>query len=202
MFGNFKMQIGKLAKFVEEETSLDMEVNATSYPLRISFYHQKEQLSIFDNTEAAANNQTIDAASGEIITPTVTFEFYEKMRIVTAGKVKISDAIFSKLKTLSKEANRIFLNEFCEAMIAIREDLREIGWAEQIGNEIDAADGVRRIMCIVNPTVLIEYLDWGREGRVHGAEVYEDIYHKDESAEPAGAAEEPEEEDDEGEEDE
>ena len=193
MFDNFKVQIAKLMKYVEEETSLRAEVNADSYPLRISFYKDAEQLTLFRESEEEEG--TIDAATGERIVPHTTFEFFANMRIVTEGKFKIADAIFSKLKSLSKEANRIFLNEFCEAMILARRDLRELGWAEQIGGEIDACDGVPRIMCIVNPNVLVEYLDWTREGRVHGAEVLEDIRHYGERSTAAEAEDEPDEDD-------
>ncbi len=173
MFEGFKLQIAKLMKYVGDETNLRAEVNAEGYPLRISFYKDAEQLDMFHKTDES--DGMIDAATGERIVPHTTFEFFANMRIVTEGKFKIADAIFSKLKSLSKEANRIFLNEFCEAMSLARKDLRELGWAEQIGDEIDSCDGVPRIMCIVNPNVLVEYLDWTREGRVHGAEALEDI---------------------------
>ena len=173
MFEGFKLQIAKLMKYVGDETNLRAEVNAEGYPLRISFYKDAEQLDMFHKTDAS--DGMIDAATGERIVPHTTFEFFANMRIVTEGKFKIADAIFSKLKSLSKEANRIFLNEFCEAMSLARKDLRELGWIEQIGGEIDSCDGVPRIMGIANPKVLVEYLDWTREGRVHGAEVLEDI---------------------------
>lgn len=120
MFENFKKQIDKLMKYVDKETSLRAEVDADRYPIRISFYRDAEQIDLFakDKTEEG----TIDIATSERIIPHTTFEFYTDMRIVTEGKFKIADAIFSKLKTISKEANRIFLNEFCEAMTASKEE--------------------------------------------------------------------------------
>lgn len=196
MFDNFKVKIGKLMKYVEDETSLRAEVNADSYPLRISFYKNTEQLAFFQESEN--EEETIDAATGERIVPHTTFEFFTNLQIVTEGKFKIADKVFSKLKSLSKEANQIFLNEVCEAMILVRRDLRELGWAKQIGEEIDSCDGVPRIMCIVNPNVLVEYLDWTREGRVHGAEVLEDIRHYGERS--AAAEDDEPDEDDDGEE--
>lgn len=195
MFDNFKRQIGKLMKYVDEETNLRAEVNADSYPLRISFYKDAEQLTLFQ--ESGKEEETIDAATGKRIIPRTTFEFFTNMRIVTEGKFKIADAIFSKLKSLSKEANRIFLNEFCEAMITVRRDLRELGWAEQIGGEIDSCDGVQRILCIVNPNVLVEYLDWTRNGSVHGADVSDEAILPDEIISEDDEAEEFDEEGDE-----
>lgn len=91
-------KINELQKYVNENTTLDLKIQSSKYPLSIKF--RKTQLEILSEDESAS--------------PTLCFVFEDEMRIVTTENFKINEAVFNKLKNLSKEINRLYLHAFRE----------------------------------------------------------------------------------------
>lgn len=94
-----KYKVSELKKYVEENTQFSVEIRSTKYPVSISFYENK-----------------IDLFSEEITdtVPLLCFVFADEMSITTTEDFKISEAVFNKLKNLSKEINRLYLHSFRE----------------------------------------------------------------------------------------
>lgn len=91
-------KIIELRKYVNENTQLDIEISAGTYPLVIKFYDT--QIDMFEDGEPS---ETV---------PTLCFVFWSEMRIVTTEGFKINESVFSRLKNISKEINRLYLHSF------------------------------------------------------------------------------------------
>lgn len=94
-----KNKVEELRKYIIENTTFEVVIKPDKYPLSIEFYQSQ-----------------IDMFSENIpdIPPSLTFVFDDEMRIVTVEEFKINEAIFNKLKNLSKEINRLYLHAFRE----------------------------------------------------------------------------------------
>lgn len=90
-------KIIELKKYVNENTELAIEIQSSTYPLVIRFIDQ--QVNMFDEDEPETP-------------PTLDFVFLSKMRIVTTEGFKINESVFSRLKNISKEINRLYLHSF------------------------------------------------------------------------------------------
>ena len=93
-----KDKITELQNYVSENTMLDFNIQSSKYPLSIKFF--KSQIDMFSEEESAS--------------PTLCFVFDDEMRIITTENFKINEAVFNKLKNLSKEINRLYLHAFRE----------------------------------------------------------------------------------------
>ncbi len=94
-----KKQIQDLQKYVEENTNFGVKIQASTYPVSIEFYESQIDMFSDDVSEAV---------------PSLCFIFDDEMRIVTAEDFKISETVFNKLKSMSKEINRLYLHSFRE----------------------------------------------------------------------------------------
>ena len=91
-------KIIELRKYVNENTELQIEIEAGTYPLVIKFYDT--QINMFEDDEPS---ETV---------PFLCFVFWSEMRIVTTEVFKINESVFSRLKNISKEINRLYLHAF------------------------------------------------------------------------------------------
>lgn len=91
-------KIIELRKYVNENTELQIEIEAGTYPLVIKFYDT--QINMFEDDEPS---ETV---------PSLCFVFWSEMRIVTTEGFKINESVFSRLKNISKEINRLYLHAF------------------------------------------------------------------------------------------
>lgn len=101
MNSNRKMKdkIMELQDYVCDNTKLTAVIQSSKYPLVIEF--SENQIDMF--------SENISDAS-----PSLSFVFDDEMRIVTTENFKINEAVFTKLKNLSKEINRLYLHAFRE----------------------------------------------------------------------------------------
>ena len=96
-----EVKIAELKDFIKTETDLDVKIHAESYPLSIEFYDA--QIGMFDEDKPED-------------TPTLRFVFSEDMKITTEENFTVGEKVFNKLKSLSKEINRLYLNAFREEL--------------------------------------------------------------------------------------
>lgn len=141
----FEKAVNTLKNYVSENTSLSVIVNTSSYPVKISFVESSKQMSVFDEDnggESAAELQ---------------FVFYDKMQIKTQEDFSVSEEVFNKLKSLSKEVNRLFLTAFFEKNGELHKKvgqyLDECAGVEPIGN----IEGKRHFLAVVTPHKIVEW---------------------------------------------
>ncbi len=94
-----KDKIEELQNYVYENTRLTTAIRSSKYPLSIEF--SENQIDMFSEDVSSTS-------------PSLCFVFDDEMRIVTTENFKISEAVFTKLKNLSKEINRLYLHAFRE----------------------------------------------------------------------------------------
>ena len=119
---DYRAKVDELNEYVRKNTGLTVMIVTENYPITISFFREREQVSLFD--------EGIDDS-----TPGMQFIFNEKMLIRTQENFGISEEIFNKLKSLSKEINRLYLHAFRERMdsphicdgLDISQSLKSIG---------------------------------------------------------------------------
>ena len=145
----FEKAVNTLKNYVSENTSLSVFVNTSSYPVKISFIEKSKQLSVFDNREDMAK-ESENAAE-------LQFVFFDKMQIKTQEDFSVSEEVFNKLKTLSKEVNRLFLTAFFEKNGELHKKiglyLDECAGVAPIGN----IEGKTHFLAVVTPQ---EIVDW------------------------------------------
>lgn len=96
-----EQKIAELKDFVKVETDFDVKISADKYPLSIEFYDA--QIGMFDE-------------EGQDNAPSLCFVFTEDMKITTEENFTVGEKVFNKLKSLSKEINRLYLNAFREEL--------------------------------------------------------------------------------------
>lgn len=94
-----KDKIEELRNYVDENTRLTVTIQSSKYPLSIEF--SENQIDMFSEDVSSTS-------------PSLCFVFDDEMRIVTTENFKINEAVFTKLKNLSKEINRLYLHAFRE----------------------------------------------------------------------------------------
>lgn len=94
-----KSKVKDLQNYVLENTNLEVEIQSSQYPMKISFY------------EAQIGMLSEDVSDG---TPSLCFVFYDEMQIITVDGFKLNETVFNKLKNISKEINRLYLHSFRE----------------------------------------------------------------------------------------
>lgn len=105
-----EQKIAELKDFVKVETDFDVKISADKYPLSIEFYNA--QIGMFDEKFCSAEHDAAD-------TPSLCFVFTEDMKITTEENFTVGEKVFNKLKSLSKEINRLYLNAFREELDAV-----------------------------------------------------------------------------------
>lgn len=113
-----------LKSYVSENTSFSVDIDVTSYPVKVTFYEETRQMTIEDNPAESEKTSVLQ------------FIFYDKMTIKTQEDFHISEEVFNKLKTLSKEVNRLYLNAFFEKFDAFRKN---------IAQSFSRCDGIQKI---------------------------------------------------------
>ena len=114
-----KDKISELQNYVCENTGLACTIKSCKYPLSIEF--RENQINMFSEEVSRTS-------------PSLCFVFDDEMRIVTAENFKINEAVFNKLKNLSKEINRLYLHAF-------REEIDKV--IDPLWNTADGAQHVR-----------------------------------------------------------
>lgn len=94
-----KDKVDELRKYTGENTIFGITIKSDKYPLTVEFY--EAQTTMFEDSVSDTS-------------PSMTFVFDDEMKIVTVENFKINETIFNKLKNLSKEINRLYLNAFRE----------------------------------------------------------------------------------------
>lgn len=147
----FKKAVSALKNYVMENTSFSVDIDVSSYPVKISFYEESRQLSI--NSEEAAG---INEIAG------LQFVFYDKMQIKAQEDFHVAEKTFNKLKNLSKEVNRLYLNAFFAKFDSFRkeiaESLNDCGGFDIIGNTSKNWQGKEYFLAIVRPQDIIDSL--------------------------------------------
>lgn len=110
-------KIIELRTYVNGNTSLDVKIKSNTYPMSIEFYDMQ-----------------IDAFEDEVSegVPTLAFVFCESMRIITAENFKIEEAVFNRLKNLSKEINRLYLHAFRQEIEKVISPLWDVADGSQV----------------------------------------------------------------------
>lgn len=149
----FNKVVSALKNYVSENTSLSVIVNTSSYPVKISFLDKSKQLSVFDDREELAKESDIAAE--------LQFVFYDKMQIKTQEDFSVSEEVFNKLKSLSKEVNRLFLTAFFEKNNLLQKDivkyLDECAGISPIGNPATSWQGKEFFLAVVTPQDIVEW---------------------------------------------
>lgn len=145
----FQRAVQALKTFVSDNTALSVYVDVSNYPVKISFYEENKQIS-FDDTE---DREAGDRVSG------LQFIFYDKMQIKTQEDFKVSEETFNKLKNLSKEVNRLYLNALFEKFDTFRKsiakNINDCKGIKKIGNSATSYDGKEFFLAVVMPQEII-----------------------------------------------
>lgn len=145
----FKKAVNTLKNYVSENTSLSVIVNTTSYPVKISFIESSKQMSVFDDDNGSENAAELQ------------FVFYDKMQIKTQEDFSVSEEVFNKLKSLSKEVNRLFQNAFFAKNSKMQENilkyLDECAGIKPIGNPATSWQGKEFFLAVVTPQEIVEW---------------------------------------------
>ena len=109
----FKAKASELKEF-GRKNGFTVQIDTESYPVKISIYATRKsggQMSLFDEKTYTEDEEK---------TPGLQFIFYEKIELKTQDDFAASEEVFSKLKNLSKEVNRLYLNAFCQKLTEAR----------------------------------------------------------------------------------
>lgn len=108
----YKAKAQELKEF-GRKNGFTVHIDTEGYPVKISIYAKQGggQMSLFDNNAETADEEK---------TPGLQFIFYEKIELKTQDDFAASEEVFSKLKNLSKEVNRLYLNAFCQKLTEAR----------------------------------------------------------------------------------
>lgn len=107
-YRKMKDKIIELQNYVCENSRLTVAIQSSKYPLSIEF--SENQIDMF--SEDISNTS-----------PSLSFVFDDEMRIVTTESFKINETVFTKLKNLSKEINRLYLHAYREEIEKVIEPI-------------------------------------------------------------------------------
>lgn len=145
----FNKAVSALKNYVSENTSFSVEIDVTSYPVKVTFFEESRQMTIEDNAADCENTSVLQ------------FVFYDKMTIKTQEDFRISEEVFNKLKSLSKEVNRLFLTAFFEKNNRLQKDivkyLDECAGISPIGNPATSWQGKEFFLAVVTPQDIVEW---------------------------------------------
>ena len=93
---NYKI---KELKSFAASASFEVKISLDQYPISVKFYEQQVDLFSEEVTDTA---------------PTICFILNEEMSIVTSDNFKTNEAVFNKMKKLSKDIDILYLRTFRE----------------------------------------------------------------------------------------
>lgn len=145
----FKKAVSALKNYVTENTSFSVDIDVSSYPVKVTFYEETRQMTIEDEATDCENASVLQ------------FVFYDKMTIKTQEDFHISEEVFNKLKTLSKEVNRLFLNAFFAKNSKMQNNilkyLDECAGLKPIDNPRKSWEGKEYFLAFVTPQEIVEW---------------------------------------------
>ena len=94
-----KYKVKELQSYAVGANLCVKNINTAQYPLSVEFYEKQIDLFSEDVNDTA---------------PTLCLIFDDELRIVTSDNFKTNEAVFNKLKNLSKEINYLYLRAFRE----------------------------------------------------------------------------------------
>lgn len=112
-----KDEITELQLYVRANTSFEMVICTTEYPMTITF--REKQIDMFEENESKN-------------APTLCFVFDHEMRIVASENLKIDETVFNKLKSKSKAINSLYLHAFREEVAKVFEPTWETTFGSQV----------------------------------------------------------------------
>ena len=144
----FKKAVSSLKNYVTENTSFSVDIDVTSYPVKVTFFEESRQMTIEDNSADTEKTSVLQ------------FVFYDKMQIKTQEDFRISEEVLNKLKSLAKEVNRLYLNAFFEKLDSFRKNIaREFNQCkgiEKIGKSAESWDKKEYFLAVVHPQAVID----------------------------------------------
>lgn len=147
----FQKGVNTLKNYVTESTPFSVDVDVTSYPIKISFFEESRQITIEDDSE---DNGGQDSS--------LQFVFFDKMQIKTREDFHVSEEVFNKLKNLSKEVNRLYLLAFFENFNSIKKNIADVihdtAGIDRIDEGSVGWDGYAHFWAKVRPQRIIEDL--------------------------------------------
>lgn len=146
----FNKAVSALKNYVVENTSFSVDIDVSSYPVKVTFFEESRQMTIED-----------DAAECEKAS-VLQFVFYDKMQIKTEEDFRISEEVFNKLKSLAKEVNRLYLNAFFEKFDSFRKNIAQTfnscNGIDKIGKSSESYDKKEFFLAVVHPQIVIDNL--------------------------------------------
>lgn len=146
----FKKSVSALKNYVSENTSFSVDIDVSSYPVKVTFYEESRQMTIGDEATDCENASVLQ------------FIFYDKLTIKTQEDFRISEEVFNKLKTLSKEVNRLYLNAFFEKLDGFRKNIAQTfnrcNGIDKIGKSSESWDKKEFFLAVVHPQTVVDSL--------------------------------------------
>ena len=146
----FKKSVSALKNYVSENTSFSVDIDVSSYPVKVTFYEESRQMTIEDGAMDCENASVLQ------------FVFYDKMTIKTQEDFHISEEVFNKLKSLSKEVNRLYLNAFFEKFDGFRKNIAQsfnrCNGIDKIGKSSESWDKKEFFLAVVHPQAVVDSL--------------------------------------------
>ena len=146
----FKKAVSALKNYVIENTSFSVDIDVSSYPVKVTFYEESRQMTIEDEATDCENASVLQ------------FIFYDKLTIKTQEDFRISEEVFNKLKTLSKEVNRLYLNAFFEKFDSFRKNIAQsfncCNGIDKIGKSSESWDKKEFYLAVVHPQTVVDSL--------------------------------------------
>lgn len=146
----FNKAVSALKNYVSENTPFSVDIDVTSYPVKVTFFEESRQMTIEDNAA--------DCEKASVL----QFVFYDKMTIKTQEDFRISEEVFNKLKSLSKEVNRLYLNAFFEKYDAFRKNIAQsfnrCKGIDKIGKSSESWDKKEFFLAVVHPQAVVDSL--------------------------------------------
>lgn len=146
----FNKAVTTLKNYVMENTPFSVDIDVSCYPVKVTFYEEDRQMTIEDE---ATDNENVSV---------LQFVFFDKMQIKTQEDFRVSEEVFNKLKNLSKEVNRLYLNAFFEKFDAFRKNIAQsfsrCNGIDKIGKSSEAWDKKEFYLAVVHPQDIIDSL--------------------------------------------
>ena len=146
----FNKSVSALKNYVMENTSFSVDIDVSSYPVKVTFFEESRQMTIEDNAADCENTSVLQ------------FVFYDKMQIKTQEDFRISEEVFNKLKSLAKEVNRLYLNAFFEKFDAFRKNIAQsfsrCAGIDKIGKSSERFDKREYFLAVVHPQAVVDSL--------------------------------------------
>lgn len=145
-----KKAVSALKNYVMENTMFSVDIDVSSYPVKVTFFEEARQITIEDNLADVEKTSVLQ------------FIFYDKMTIKTQEDLRISEEVFNKLKSLAKEVNRLYLIAFFENFNNVEENIASVIHSTPGVYKFEKGnvgwDGYLHFMAFVRPQRIVEDL--------------------------------------------